>query len=314
MSGYVELIKRWLIEAFFERFAGASRHRLITSNRASQGMWADYRRHRAQIMAVIQPYLQSASVCILGAGNCNDVRLRDVARRARQVVLVDIDEGAMRSGVRRQAVRADNIALVRCDLTGSLELFNRWSRRPPSDQELDIAVDTFGDRAPYLGHQFDLVLSMCVTSQLSDLLVATLGVDHPRLNDLIIAVRDQHIGLMLRHLLPSGKAVLITDLVSSDTVPRLARVPSGQLPDLVWELVSDSNFFTGANPAAVLALLRSDQRLAPLIRDVALLRPWVWRLGNRSFLVYGILITKATTKMAGPVAPWPGLLSVDGTP
>lgn len=58
-----------------------------------------------------------------------------------------------------------------------------------------------------------------------------------------------------------------------------------QLPSLVASLIEQGNFFTGCNPFALLALLRRDPLLAPLVAEVQFLRPWRWQFIGRTYAV-----------------------------
>jgi hypothetical protein len=109
---------------------------------------------------------------------------------------------------------------------------------------------------PPLG-PFDVVLSAGVLTQM------ILAGD-------TLALRDKHLGDLVA--LSRGRIVLVTDVVSSTTAPSVLRATD--LEAEMAALVGARNFFTGANPYRLAALLEADQRVC----DVELHDPWLWRV------------------------------------
>jgi hypothetical protein len=109
---------------------------------------------------------------------------------------------------------------------------------------------------PPLG-PFDVVLSAGVLTQM------ILGGDP-------LALRDKHLDDLVA--LARGRIVLVTDVVSSATAPSV--LGAGALEAEMAALVAARNFFTGANPYRLAALLEADERLC----DVHLHDPWLWRV------------------------------------
>ena len=146
---------------------------------------------------------------------------------------------------------------------------------------------------PPIGHDFDVVVSCCVLTQLIALPVDALGDKHPDLTRVALAVRTGHLRLMARLLRPGGHAVLLTDVVSSDTTPSLVRAADGSLPQILAQAVADGNFFTGVNPLALLAVFSSDAWLRGNVVVGELLGPWAWRVGpDRTYLVVAVPFTR----------------------
>ena len=71
----------------------------------------------------------------------------------------------------------------------------------------------------------------------------------PRTSDQIID-NDRRVHL-LRLTAAGGRTLLITDLVSSDTVPQLAKALPAELPKLMLQCLQSGNFFSGLYPAVV---------------------------------------------------------------
>ena len=86
-------------------------------------------------------------------------------------------------------------------------------------------------------------------------------------------------------LKPGGRAVLITDFVSSDTFPALATVPEEALSSVLAQLVREHNFFHGVNPAVLASLGRTDPVLRSQVDELRTVQPWRWNLGPRLYAV-----------------------------
>src|SRR5881275_908124 len=73
-------------------------------NRTTQSQWLLYASHRREIERLIVPESPGGHICVLGAGNCNDLDLKWLAQVYREVHLVDLDDVALRSAVERQGL------------------------------------------------------------------------------------------------------------------------------------------------------------------------------------------------------------------
>src|SRR5438105_15087755 len=72
-------------------------------NRSTQHQWRMYQSHRQQIEHLIVPMRRAEDrICVLGAGNCNDLDLAWLAQAYREVHLVDIDPAAIDEAAKRQ--------------------------------------------------------------------------------------------------------------------------------------------------------------------------------------------------------------------
>jgi hypothetical protein len=87
------------------RRAGFTRAREANARRNAQApahrpvLW---RAARDQLWALLDPILASgATVAVVGAGNCDDLPLTRLGRRAHRVDLIDIDPTASKRAVRR---------------------------------------------------------------------------------------------------------------------------------------------------------------------------------------------------------------------
>lgn len=269
-------------------------------NRSTRTHWLDFTPHRARVQELIltgRPPGRSGRFCALGAGNCNDLELAQLLDAFAEVHLVDIDPPALNSAAERQGVHgAAGLHLhAPIDLTGIADLVSAWKNRVPSVADVAAAVrQSAAATTPDLGGTYDLVLSSCVLSQIVGYATDALGRKHPGHPDLVRAIRARHLRLMLDLLAPGGTGLLVCDMISSDSLGELPRVPEHQLPGLVRKLARDGTFFSGLYPDALESVFRTDPALAPRVRDVRLLAPWLWRLGpHRTFLVFGLRFRRA---------------------
>src|SRR5688500_14417857 len=103
-------------------------------NRRSRDDWELYRQHRERLTTTIDQVAAELDVgagsrlCLLGAGNCNDVDLVTLAARFQSIHLVDIDGAALdRARARQPAeVRGRLVLHPGVDLTGLLGALDRW--------------------------------------------------------------------------------------------------------------------------------------------------------------------------------------------
>ncbi len=142
----------------------------------------------------------------------------------------------------------------------------------------------------------DVVVSACLLSQLIDSVFKGLGDGFPYVNEAVLAVRDNHLSMLLDAVESGSIVALITDFVSSDTLPELnTEMPPQEFSELVVTALNGQNFFTGTNPAAI------QQRWAALEQDragfagapgklkIGVTQPWRWRFGKRSFATIALI-------------------------
>jgi hypothetical protein len=261
-------------------------------NRSTRGQWDWYAAHRGRIEPLIVPDLPLGRLCVLGAGNCNDLDLPWLTRAYSQVHLVDIDPSALERAVARQGVA--NAAAIRrhapIDLTGIGQLTASWKGRPVTDAQVDAAASLAAQHAgPVAGGGFDLVLSPCVLSQLLVGVRDLLGPAHSRWPRLKTVLTTRHLADLLHAVRPGGRGVMIIDLTSTSVLPGLDRASADQVPDLFRMSVREGKCFRGLEPAELERGLRA---VAPGIATT-LSAPWLWHLGfGKAFLCYGMTVRR----------------------
>jgi hypothetical protein len=136
----------------------------------------------------------------------------------------------------------------------------------------------------------DVVASVGLLTQLIDGVLRSVSESHPRAWELVAAIRTQHLRLLLELTVPGGAAVLVTEVVSSDSCPALRSVSESDLPDLMRREIAARNFFTGTNPAALQQLLGTEAGLAERLATTQFTEPWLWSFVARIYAVYGVTL------------------------
>jgi hypothetical protein len=265
--------------------------RQVAHNAESRTAWVPFGPHRAAVTQLLLGGLAPgpARLCVLGAGNCNDLDLAALVGDGREVHLVDLDADALAAGVQRQQL-AEHPAIHRhggVDLTAVLDRLARWSPQASvADDDLAACVEAPArDVRPALPGPFDRVASTCLLSQLVSCAFSTLGPAHPRFVAALQAIRAGHLRLILDLVTPGGIGLLISDFVSSESFPPLATITTAALGSVLPRLVLAQNFFHGVNPGALTAVLRNDPAIAPQIDALECVPPWLWNLGPRVYAV-----------------------------
>jgi hypothetical protein len=235
------------------------------------------------------------SLCVLGAGNCNDLDLGSLHSRFGEIHLVDLDRAALEAAVARQQV--PDVSWIRLhaphDLTGVIDELTHGS----SADALKERIRAF--RLPLQGSPFDVVLSAGMLSQMFQSFAdARLRADETV--GLVVEARRQHFQLLLDLTRAGGACVLVTDVVSTATAPDLAALREDQLEARLGELIEARNFFTGTNPTAIWNLLAQDLELVARIEHRTFHAPWIWSITkSHAFLTCALTLRK---HRRGPVA------------
>ncbi len=240
---------------------------------------------------------------MLGAGNGNDLDLPAVCHRCDRITLVDLDQEALDHLIESQVTDSlgPQIEIVGgVDLSGILE--ERGESSPGSDRSLERWIERA--RHPVKPEQlsrYSVVASTCLLTQLIDGVAIAMGENRtasnaqvtpgqpmpdPSLAERCLAIRDGHLQLLSELVAPGGVIVLVTDFVSSDTLPELFDVEERDLGRLCSAAINRGNFFTGANPMVLAHWFKTRSEESSF--EVNLATPWRWTMGNRVFAVTAI--------------------------
>ncbi|HUT91119.1 MAG TPA: hypothetical protein VMY37_16570 [Thermoguttaceae bacterium] len=266
-------------------------------NEQSRGMWDRFGPHRDRVTRLlVDSATAGGRLCVLGAGNCNDVDLGALLDEFREIHLVDLDTDALRSGVSRQGYEDSARVFLHgdVDVTCIADRLGSWTpEHPPESRELDACLELAATHPPLdLAGPFDTVCSACLLTQLLDSIVMALGQRHPRCLELALRVRAQHLRLLVELLRPGGTGVLVMEIVSSATFPDLPKIPESRLVETATRLINERNFFTGMNPLVIHASFHSDPQLAPWVETAEITSPWLWDLGPRVYLVCAVVVRR----------------------
>src|SRR5438552_2746740 len=156
-------------------------------NQQTAGSYASFAGHRQRVMSLLGGRARGLSLCVLGAGNCNDVDLAALLPRFREVVLVDIDAESVTLAREQQPAEVRGVLKVRAplDFSGLDQILKA------SDQTLPISWDVAGGLARSIDSTpFDIVCSICVLSQLIDQVRARLEEEPERCLKAVQSVRE----------------------------------------------------------------------------------------------------------------------------
>jgi hypothetical protein len=209
-------------------------------NRDTRDLWERFRDHRqrmsAEILALAPAESAGGRLCLLGAGNANDFDLETLAERFDEVHLVDIDPSALSRAAGRQspAVRGKLKSHAPVDLSGLYHQLERTTELPPADTMVTAGMAEVMRQLP---SEFDVVVSSCLVSQMAWALEHLLSPDQllkPMLEQTMLRI---HLRVLLGLLRPTGAALLVSDLTSSQFYPLLDDLaPSVDLRDVTRQL------------------------------------------------------------------------------
>jgi hypothetical protein len=262
-------------------------------NRSSADHWELFRPHRermTQLLLSVMP--PGARVCVLGAGNSNDIDLARVAAAGAEIHLVDVDGEALRQAVTRYADARSALHIhAGVELTGALPELP--SVAAPDDR---AAMERWLERAsapplPQLPGPFDVVLSACIATQLMSAAEGVLGERHPRLDDVVLALRAGHLRTLLGLTRRGGRALFVTELLSSDVMPELRDAPDPDLPALLFRAIMTRQIFKGLSPAGLVSWIVNERPYGARFIAPGITGPWRWWLTRRrAFLVVALLL------------------------
>ncbi len=257
-----------------------ARKKHIQFNRATAGLWRDFEGHRARVMDLLcREATPGGALCVLGAGNCNDLDLPQLTALFSDIHLVDLDGDAMRVGVVRQGLDPDNFALHGdVDLSGFMGLL-----------EEEPSVDTWRKATndlslPELAGRFDVAASVCLLSQMGHTLAPFFEADEAAGLELRDALRQRHIALLGELLKTGGRAILITDFMGSAGFPKLSLCDDAEFGAVVEEGLSRQRFYKRTTPTILYESVASQ----PGVEDLQTEPPWRWVMWPTHFAVCGL--------------------------
>ena len=283
-------------------FVGNSRSfsGLVRESRTDQ-IWQNTSFHRNQVFKVLNAStkVEKPTLCVWGAGECNDLDLIRIVRRFSEITLADIDAESLAKGLELQNESSEKIELVGgLDISGVHELVKKYGEldADASDSERSELVSQIqkvaGDHRLEALSEYDVVVSVCMLSQLQNHLTENFDVEDPAFGDLLKLTRQRHLEMLLEHTKPGGSAILVTDFTSSDSLPSLANASSEMVTDGQMKAIVEGNHFHGLNPLSIQADLENHNSISSQIAKCVRTKPWIWNATNRHYACVGICIFK----------------------
>jgi len=277
--------------------ATRARRNQAERNRRSANVWELFASQRERLLTLIPSNIVGGTLCVLGAGKCDDLDLPRLARQFAAIHLVDLDGEAMERARDRQPsqVRAAMVLHGGIDLSGLLDRLDDWGDAFPDDDDLHRTVSNAAHAvADTLGGPFDVTLSTCVLSQLIVPFQIAWAAPEATWTKLSAAITAIHIGTVVRATAAGGDASLVLDVLSSVDAPGLAALRDRPLAELqaAVDAWSQSGTVTlQPDPADLLAQIGAlgiaTPEPAPSVTG-----PWLWDSGAASHLVYAVSFRK----------------------
>ncbi|MEE3369419.1 MAG: hypothetical protein VX346_08760 [Planctomycetota bacterium] len=258
-------------------------------NRDSRNTWQRYAEHRQHVMELLCESSENdcRSICIWGAGNANDLDLNLLLDVFSKVHLVDLDQEALLFALEQQSLHTTPTVILHggVDLLGISEFISNTAAEQQNPAAVDRLLQHFRTPPAPPCERCDVVTSVCLLSQLIEAIANLVGAGHPRLPELVTAVRCHHLLGLLQATEPGGRAILITEILSSDTFPKLTAIPKPSLRNALVQQINMRNFYTGLNPAILESLAEREPAIGRLCNGIAAHPPWRWDFGPRTYAV-----------------------------
>jgi hypothetical protein len=278
-------------------------------NRSTRAHWDHFARHRGRVAELLVPdqLATGGRLCVLGAGNCNDLDLPRLLETFDQIDLVDLDADAIRAAVERQGMGGEPRVRLHggLDLTAAAPILADWPRCRPTDRQVDDCVRAItATPQPAIGGPFDVILSPCVLSQICLSANDALAPRHPRRRDLRDAIRRRHVRQIVEWLAPGGSGLLVIDLVQADRLGALVHTHRDRLGEVAARTIAKADHFPGLDPDSLRAALLDDPLVSGMVSGVQEIAPWLWTLGpHKAFLVYALRFRRSHAQVLGRVEP-----------
>jgi hypothetical protein len=265
-------------------------------NRRMAASWTASADHRARVTHLVRgaaPEDGSGRLCVLGAGNCNDLDVEGLADAFASVHLVDIDAEAVRRAVDRQsaAVRRRVVVHAPLDVTGAMGAIEGWAHATPSPAAVaDLSDAGVGKILAALPGRFDVVVSTCLLSRMMWTCATAMGERHQALRAVACALELGHLRATAALVRDGGAGIFVIDTVDSDRYPLDALYDPRHPTRVLQHLAATRMHFAGTDPALLEQVFHDDAALAARVGPLRIVAPWLWTAEtDRTMLVYALM-------------------------
>lgn len=272
----------------------------LIANQSALGYFDAFAGHRERLTGLASaaaPADASGVLCILGAGNCFDVDLGQLATRYAEVHLVDVDAQALERARLRQPphIQQRVVCHAPLDLSGLHDRLERWAQFALTpDEVMNHAAVTSKALRERIGRRFDVVLSACMLSQMQLSLVRGLGDQHRLFRAVRWTLNATHFRSLAELTVSGGKALFVTDV----TEARIHPLRGDEVGQAALGALNDATragaVFDFADPTSVAESFRDDPVLHASFPRWRVDDAWTWSNGpDTTFLVYACALTRA---------------------
>ena len=265
------------------------------SNRSGTSYFEAFENHRRHLTALVvgqTPEGSSERLCVLGAGNLNDLEIESLLRHFAEVHLVDLDRAALERSLDRVPVELRSRCVLHApvDLGGLLEKLERWGAMRVTPEELIRHPEAVARGvSEALGGPFSVVVSACLLTQIQFSTLQVLGDRHPLFEAVRLTATVTHLRLLNRLIAPGGRGIFAADLTSNQTYPLDRLPPDADLRSVYAELLATKNVIYVSHPEVIRSLASEDPVLAKELLLNGPVDVWLWNNGPaRVFLVYAL--------------------------
>lgn len=280
------------------------------ANQSTASEWERFRTHRDaltdQLLSGLPPRdAAGPSLCVLGAGNCNDLDLARLTRHFGSIHLVDLDRSAIERA--RERCAPEERRVIEChapvDLSGLLDVLPRWKRMQLTPEELMRQPSSAVERlVQSVGRRFDRVLSACVWTQMHLAVLQELGAEHRLFTAVSRTLSLVHLRTVCALTEPGGKALFATEITANRWVNLASEPADGDWLSRMYAIEREGHTIAVARPSDLLAIAADD----PVLRTQSFHDPhraWLWRQGpEQLFLTYALWIERLSETTHTPPA------------
>jgi hypothetical protein len=268
---------------------------LLAGNRHNDANWDLYQGHRDRLTRLLEAIQRGEGLCVLGAGNGDDLELPRLVRAFGEVHLVDLDGEALARALARvpEPQRRRITVHAELDLGGLLDSMEVWADDFPGEGRWRGLADEAAARiAAQVGRRFDVVLSDCIVSQLAVPFFRALVARPPEWAALMRALGRAHLGAMATLLAPGGTGLLLGDFPHQGPAAGPGAVSSWDTldPEVLRRLREGIQLLR--KPDALMDLAGAPDLPVPL-ESVRLTEPWPWEQSHGLQVAYGVLFKRA---------------------